>query len=62
MKDDFLAYAGLRTLILKKHQNKTIQEQAFVPPFNLKKLDLSSNQLDTLYAGWFQNLFFPFST
>ncbi|XP_071360778.1 toll-like receptor 2 [Trachinotus anak] len=56
-KDDFLAYAHLRSLIMTSNKIKTIQEQAFDPLVNLEKLDLSLNRLDTLSAGWFQNLF-----
>lgn len=56
MKNDFVAYASLQSLIMNNNVIKTIQEQAFVPLTNLVKLDLSLNRLETLSAGWFENL------
>lgn len=56
MKNDFVAYASLQSLIMNNNVIKTIQEQAFFPLTNLVKLDLSLNRLDTLSAGWFENL------
>ncbi|AWP05374.1 putative toll-like receptor 2 [Scophthalmus maximus] len=55
-KEDFLAYASLRSLTVANNKIETIQEQAFVPLANLEKLDLSVNSLATLSAGWFKNL------
>ncbi|XP_041790394.1 toll-like receptor 2 [Chelmon rostratus] len=57
MKNDFVAYASLQSLIMNNNLIQTIQEQAFAPLANLKKLDLSFNRLDTLSAEWFKNLF-----
>ncbi|XP_008295222.1 toll-like receptor 2 [Stegastes partitus] len=57
MKDDVLAYASLRSLIVNNNRIKTIQEDAFVPLINLEKLDLSLNQLDALSSTWFKTLF-----
>lgn len=57
LKDDFLLYASLRSLIMTGNEIKTIQEEAFDPLVNLEKLDLSLNRLDALSAGWFKNLF-----
>ncbi|XP_040892155.1 toll-like receptor 2 [Toxotes jaculatrix] len=56
MKDDFLAYGGLRSLILTRNKIKTIHELAFDPLIDLEKLDLSLNQLNTLCSRWFKNL------
>ncbi|XP_037618315.1 toll-like receptor 2 [Sebastes umbrosus] len=56
-KNDFVAFASLKSLIMSNNIIQEIQEQAFVPLTNLEKLDLSSNRLDTLSAGWFGNLF-----
>ncbi|XP_073325433.1 toll-like receptor 2 [Pagrus major] len=56
MKDDFVAYASLQSLIMNNNVIQTIQEQAFVPLTNLVELDLSSNKLDSLSAEWFKSL------
>ncbi|KAM8772705.1 toll-like receptor 2 [Acanthopagrus schlegelii] len=56
MRDDFVAYASLESLIVNNNMIRTIQEQAFDPLTNLIELDLSSNQLDSLSAEWFQSL------
>nr|QFE31815.1 toll-like receptor 2-1 [Sillago sinica] len=57
MKNDFVAYAGLKSLIMNNNMIKTIQERAFVPLTHLEKLDLSFNSLDTLSAEWFETLY-----
>ncbi|XP_051240299.1 toll-like receptor 2 isoform X1 [Dicentrarchus labrax] len=56
MKNDFVAYASLQSLIMNDNKIKTIQEQAFDPLINLVKLDLSFNSLDTLSPEWFHSL------
>ena len=56
MRDDFVAYASLESLIVNNNMIRTIQEQAFDPLTNLTELDLSSNQLDSLSAEWFESL------
>ncbi|XP_078022288.1 toll-like receptor 2 [Epinephelus lanceolatus] len=56
MKDDFAAFASLRSLIMNNNSIQKIHEQAFVPLTNLEKLDLSFNKLEMLSAGWFENL------
>ncbi|XP_062291296.1 transmembrane protein 131-like [Scomber scombrus] len=41
---------------MSNNRIRVIQEPAFNPLTNLEKLDLSSNRLDSLSAGWFKNL------
>ncbi|XP_029289869.1 toll-like receptor 2 [Cottoperca gobio] len=55
-RNDFVAFTGLRSLILNNNRIQKIQEQAFVPLTELEKLDLSLNRLVTLSARWFENL------
>nr|XP_046273877.1 toll-like receptor 2 [Scatophagus argus] len=57
LKNCFVAYASLQSLIMNNNLIKTIEAQAFAPLTNLVKLDLSFNRLDTLSAEWFENLF-----
>ncbi|XP_031718916.1 toll-like receptor 2 [Anarrhichthys ocellatus] len=57
VKNDFVAFSRLQSLIVNNNRIQKIHDEAFFPLTNLEKLDLSFNRLKTLSAGWFENLF-----
>uniref|UniRef100_A0A8C3G6Z4 Toll like receptor 2 n=1 Tax=Cyclopterus lumpus TaxID=8103 RepID=A0A8C3G6Z4_CYCLU len=60
MKNDFVAFSRLQSLLVNNNRIQKIHDEAFFPLTNLEKLDLSFNRLETLSAGWFErNLFQP---
>ncbi|XP_034412027.1 toll-like receptor 2 [Cyclopterus lumpus] len=56
MKNDFVAFSRLQSLLVNNNRIQKIHDEAFFPLTNLEKLDLSFNRLETLSAGWFERL------